>query len=356
MSRFMRKKITGKTPAVTAGRKKQDSQDSRDGLVPEMHLRTHDITHNDTDGEPIRKGFGRGLKIAGEADQNVVALCADLTDSTQMSLFKEAFPERFIQVGVAEQNLVTVSSGLAAMGKVPFCSSYAAFMPGRCWEQIRTTACLNDQPVKFVGSHAGISVGPDGATHQMLEDIAIMRSLPNMVVIAPCDSKEAEKATVAMSEDKRPNYLRLAREATPVFTTDATPFEIGKAQVFREGSDITIIATGTMTYQALAAAETLSKDGISAEVVHVATIKPLDEATILQSAKKTGKVITAEEAQIIGGLGGAVAELLSEQHPVPLRRIGMKDRFGESGTPDELLRVFGLTHTHIAMTAHQLIS
>lgn len=305
--------------------------------------------------EPIRKGFGRGLKAAGEVNEQVVALCADLTDSTQMSLFKDAFANRFVEIGVAEQNLVTVASGMAAMGKVPFCSSYAAFMPGRCWEQIRTTICLNDQPVKLVGSHAGISVGPDGATHQMLEDIALMRSLPNMVVIAPCDSKEAEKATVAMSEDSRPNYIRLAREATPVFTTDKTPFEIGKAVTFKEGSDVTIVATGTMTYQAMLAASSLEKDGISAEVIHCATIKPLDETAILASAQKTGRVVTAEEAQITGGLGGAVAELLSEKLPTPLKRIGVKDRFGESGKPDELLRAFGLTYTHIALACHELL-
>jgi transketolase len=305
--------------------------------------------------EPIRKGFGRGLKVAGEANENVVALSADLTDSTQISLFKEAFPKRFIEIGVAEQNLVTVSSGLAAMGKVPFCSSYAAFMPGRCWEQIRTTICLNNQPVKLIGSHAGISVGPDGATHQMLEDLALMRALPNMVVIAPADSKEAEKATVAMSEDDRPNYMRLAREETPVFTTDQTPFEIGKAYVYKEGRDVTIVATGTMTYQALLAAKSLEKDGVSAEVVHVPTIKPLDETTILKSANKTGRVVTAEEAQITGGLGGAVAELLSEKLPTPIRRIGVKDRFGESGTPTELLKHFGLTYSHIALAAHELL-
>lgn len=320
-----------------------------------MYL-TDQIGDTHIESEPIRKGFGRGLKIAGEANDQVVALCADLTDSTNMNIFKETFPKRFIEVGVAEQNLVTVSSGMAAMGKVPFCSSYAAFMPGRCWEQIRTTIALNDRPVKLIGSHAGISVGPDGATHQMLEDIALMRALPNMVVIAPCDSKEAEKATVAMSEDKRPNYMRLAREATPVFTTDKTPFEIGKAQVFREGKDVTIVATGTMTYQAMVAAASLAKDGISAEVVHCATIKPLDEKTILESAKKTGHVVTAEEAQITGGLGGAVAELLSEKLPTPLRRIGVKDRFGESGKPEELLRAFGLTHTHIVLAAHELLS
>lgn len=314
------------------------------------------IGRKDIDMEPIRKGFGRGLKVVGEADDRIVALCADLTESTQMHLFKEAFPKRFIEIGVAEQNLVTVSSGLAAMGKIPFCSSYAAFMPGRCWEQIRTTICLNDQPVKLIGSHAGISVGPDGATHQMLEDIALMRSLPNMVVIAPGDSKEAEKATVAMAEDKRPNYMRLAREATPVFTTDNTPFEIGKAYVYNEGTDVTIIATGTMTYEALVAAKNLQKDGVSAEVIHCPTIKPLDEVTILKSVKKAGRVVTAEEAQITGGLGGAVAELLGEKFPAKMKRIGVKDRFGESGTPDELLRQFGLTHTHIALAAHELIS
>jgi transketolase len=249
---------------------------------------------------------------------------------------------------------VTVGTGLAAMGKIPFVASYAAFCPGRCWEQIRTTACLNDRPLKVIGAHAGVSVGPDGATHQMLEDIALMRSLPNMVVMAPCDSVEAEKMTLAMAVDKRPNYMRLAREDSAVFTTEKTPFEIGKAYVFREGSDITIIATGTMTYQAMVAADILAKDGISAEVVHVPTIKPLDTKTILDSAHKTGLVVTAEEAQITGGLGGAIAELLGEELPTPMKRIGMLDRYGESGEPAELLEKFGLTGTHIAMAAHGL--
>lgn len=318
-----------------------------------MHLT--DITAKDLAAEPIRKGFGRGLKKAGEADVNVVAACADLTDSTQMSLFKETFPERFVEIGVAEQNLVTVGAGLAAMGKIPFVSSYAAFSPGRNWEQIRTTICLNDRPVKIVGSHAGVSVGPDGATHQMLEDIALMRVLPNMVVIAPGDSVEAEKATLAMATDKRPGYLRLAREATPIITTDDTPFEIGKAYVYAPGTDVTIIATGTMTYQALLAAEQLYKDGIDAEVVHVPTIKPLDHETILKSIRKTGCVVTAEEAQAAGGLGGVVAELLADEHPVPMHRIGMKDRFGESGEPGELLTHFGLDAKHIRLSAHHVV-
>ncbi len=320
-----------------------------------VHL-SGEIGSEHIDKEPNRKGFGRGLKAAGEANTDVVALCADLTESTQMSVFRDTFPDRFIEVGVAEQNLVTVSSGMAAMGKVPFCASYAAFCPGRCWEQIRTTICLANRPVKIIGAHAGVSVGPDGATHQMLEDISLMRTLPNMVVIAPCDSKEAEKATVAMSEDSRPNYMRLAREATAVFTSDSTPFEIGKAQIFHEGTDISIISTGTMTYEALVAAQKLQKDGISVEVVHCATIKPLDEATILTSAKKTGKVITIEEAQIAGGLGGAVAELLSGEHPTLIHRMGIKDRFGESGSPDELLRAFGLTHTHISLAVHSMMA
>jgi transketolase len=319
-----------------------------------LHL-VDDILSKDIAMEPIRKGFGRGLLEAGKRDENVVAACADLTDSTQMSLFKHEFPKRFIEIGVAEQNLVTVGAGLAAMGKIPFVSSYAAFSPGRNWEQIRTTACLNDRPLKVVGSHAGVSVGPDGATHQMLEDIALMRVLPNMVVIAPCDSVEAEKATLAMAQDPRPNYLRLAREATPIVTTADTPFEIGKAYVFAEGKDVTIIATGTMTYQAMVAAEKLFKDGIDAEVVHVPTIKPLDTRTILESVRKTGCVVTAEEAQINGGLGGAIAELLGEEYPAPMTRIGMKDHFGESGEPSELLEHFGLTAKQIQLAAHHIV-
>lgn len=319
-----------------------------------MHL-VSDLRAKDIAQEPIRAGFGRGLVAAGQRDKNVVAACADLTDSTKMGDFARTFPERFIEIGIGEQNLVTVGAGLAAGGKIPFVSSYAAFSPGRNWEQIRTTICLNDRPVKIIGSHAGVSVGPDGATHQMLEDLALMRVLPNMVVIAPCDSVEAEKATLAMAADTRPNYMRLAREKTPILTTSKTPFQIGQAYVYHAGSDVTIIATGTMTYQAMVAADVLKKDGISAEVVHVPTIKPLDIKTILTSVEKTGAVITAEEAQVNGGLGGAVAELLCEELPTPLIRIGMPDRFGESGEPAELLEHFGLTSTHIAMAAHQLM-
>lgn len=310
---------------------------------------------DDVKQEPIRAGFGRGLKLAGEANDAVVALCADLTDSTQMSKFKEAFPERFIEVGVAEQNLVTVASGMARAGKIPFTSSYAAFSPGRNWEQIRTTIALNDMPVKIVGSHAGVSVGPDGATHQMLEDIALMRVLPNMVVIAPGDSIEAEKATRAIAENGKPSYIRLAREKTPIFSTEHSPFEIGKAYVLRHGDDVSLLGTGTTTYQLLMAARELEARGISAEVVHVPTIKPLDESTILESIRKTGRAVTAEEAQIAGGFGGAVAELLSEKLPVPLKRLGMQDRFGESGSPDELLKHFGFHYTDITERVAEFI-
>lgn len=316
----------------------------------ELHLATHT-----REPEAIRKGFGRGLLEAGKHNENVVAACADLTESTQMHLFAEAFPERFIEVGVAEQNLVTVASGMAAMGKVPFVSSYAAFSPGRNWEQIRTTIALNNQPVKIIGSHAGIYTGADGATHQMLEDLAIMRAMPNMVVLAPGDSIEAAKATLAMVKDKRPNYMRVTREATAILTTEHTPFQIGRAYIFKKGRDVSLISTGTMTSQAMKAAEILAKDGIYAEVVHVPTLKPIDHATILDSAERTKHVITVEEGQINGGLGGAVAELLGENLPTPMVRVGMNDRFGESGKPEELLKQFGLSANHIAMTAHSLL-
>jgi transketolase len=310
---------------------------------------------NNPQAEPIRKGFGIGLKKAGERDERVVALCADLTDSTQISLFAEAFPERFVEVGIAEQNLVTVASGMAALGKIPFTSSYAAFSPGRNWEQIKTTICLNDRPVKIVGSHAGLYTGPDGATHQMLEDVALMRVLPNMVVVVPGDSIEAEKATLALAQDSRPGYIRLARDKSAILTTEKTPFELGKAYVFSPGQDITIVSNGTMTSVALEAAEKLFHDGIDVEVVHCPTVKPLDAATILTSVKKTKRVITLEEAQIAGGLGGAVAELLSEHLPVPVLRMGVNDSYGQSGTPAELLEHYGLTSKHIMMQAHRML-
>jgi len=306
--------------------------------------------------EPIRAGFGRGLKTAGEKNDKVVALCADLTESTQVHIFRDAFPDRFIQTGIAEQNMVAVASGLAAAGKIPFASSYAAFNPGRNWEQIKTTIAINEQPVKVIGGHAGIGVGPDGATHQMLEDIALMRVLPNMVVIVPGDSLEAEKATIAIAENGKPTYLRLSRPKTAIISTPESPFEIGKAYILRQGHDVSLMGTGTMTYQLMVAGQILSTQGISVEVVHVPTIKPLDQDTILDSARRTGRVVTAEEAQIAGGFGGAVAELLSETMPTPLLRLGIQDRFGESGEPAELFDFFGLTGEHIAKKVAEFIN
>jgi transketolase len=298
--------------------------------------------------EPLRMGFGRGLVRAGEQDPAVMALCADLTDSTQMGAFRDAFGDRFVEVGIAEQNLATVAAGMARAGRIPFTSSYAAFSPGRNWEQIKTTACLNDLPVKVVGSHAGLITGLDGATHQMLEDIALMRIMPGMVVVCPGDSVEAEKATIAVAGNGRPSYLRLAREATPIFTTAESPFELGKAYVLREGTDVTLAGTGTLTYALLCASELLAERGVHAEVIHVPTVKPLDAATLLASVGKTGRIVTAEEGQVAGGFGGAVAELLSAVHPVPVLRCGVEDRYGETGRPAELLAAFGLDRDGLA--------
>lgn len=305
--------------------------------------------------EPTRAGFGRGLKKAGELDESVVALCADLTESVQMHLFREAFPKRFIEVGVAEQNLVTVASGLARAGKIPFTASYAAFSPGRNWEQIKTTAALNDQPVKIVGGHAGLYTGPDGATHQMLEDIALMRVMPNMVVVVPGDSIEAEKATIALASNGKPSYLRLSRDKTPIFSTAQSPFEIGKAYVLRPGKHVSLFGTGTMTYELLVAAKLLAKNGVDAEVVHVPTIKPLDNETVLASLRKTKCGVTVEEAQIAGGLGGAITELASEHLPVPIKRLGVEDRYGESGTPREVVEAFGLDGESLATKIGQFM-
>ncbi len=304
---------------------------------------------------PTRDGYGKGLLKAGEKDQRVVVLCADLAESTRSHWFKEKYPERFIELGVAEQNMATVAAGMANYGKIPFISSYATFSPGRNNEQIRTTISLNNLPVKIAGAHAGVSVGPDGATHQALEDMALMRVQPNMVVISPCDAIEAEKATVAAAFNGKPTYIRLGREKSPVFTTEQMPFEIGKAEILRGGKDVTIIACGPLVYEALLAAEKLQKEGIDVEVINNHTIKPLDKKTILASVKKTGAVITVEEHQIMGGMGSAVAELLAQNLPVPIEFIGMKDQFGQSGTPDELLNFFGLTHPHIVKAAKKVM-
>jgi len=291
----------------------------------------------------VRGGFGDGLVALAKQDDRVVALSADLVASVGFGKFAEHIgAPRLIEVGVAEQNLVTVASGLAAMGNIPFAASYASFSPGRNWEQIRTTICLNNQPVKLVGSHVGLNVGPDGATHQMLEDIALMRSLPNMVVLAPGDAHESKLMAAAMVADSRPNYVRLPRADVPLFLNQAT-FEIGKAYVLREGKDVALLGTGTMTCQLLLAAEILANQhSIQAEVVHFPTIKPLDEAAVLGAAQKCGRVVTAEEGQIAGGFGSSVAELLSEHLPVKVKRIGVDNVFGESGKTSELWQKHGL--------------
>lgn len=311
----------------------------------------------DVEQVPIRKGFGEGLVVAGENNPQVVGLCADLTESTQMDKFKEKFPNRFIEIGVAEQNMASVASGMAAMGKIPFISSYAMFSPGRNWEQIRTTICYNDRSVKIVGSHAGISVGPDGGTHQAIEDIAITRVIPRMVVLSPCDSIEAKKATVACAENGTPVYLRLAREKTPVMTTVDTPFNIGKAEIFwtSEKPKAGIIATGALLYKALLSARELEKEGIEVEVLNLSTIKPLDEKAIINLAKKTGKIVTVEEHQVRGGMGSAVSELLSEKFPVLMKFIGVHDEFGQTGTPDELIEHYEMGEKNIIKIVKELI-
>ncbi|MBU0456639.1 MAG: transketolase family protein [Nanoarchaeota archaeon] len=304
---------------------------------------------------PTRNGYGDALVQIGVRNKNIVVLCADLTESIRVEKFREKFPERFVEVGVAEQNLVTIASGLAAVGKIPFASSYAMFCPGRCWEQIRTTICYNNQNVKIIGAHAGVSVGPDGATHQALEDIAIVRCIPNIIVIVPADYEQTKKATKAIAKHKGPAYLRLTREKTEQMTTIKTPFEIGKAQIWKDGKDIAFIAAGPVIHQCLTAAEMLEKKNIKAMVINSHTIKPLDEKTILAAAKKCKRIITVEEAQIIGGLGSAVTEFLSEAYPTKIKRIGVRDLFGESGDPDELLMKFGFSTKHIFDEAIKLM-
>jgi transketolase len=317
-------------------------------LNPKLKLNPK-VFNNDVERADMRKGFGEGLLKAGEANENVVALCADLTESTQMIFFKEKFPERFVEIGVAEQNLATVASGLAAMGKIPFIASYGVFSPGRNWEQIRTTITYNDRPVKIVGSHGGISVGADGGSHQALEDIALTRVLPNIDVISPCDALEAKRATTALAQTKKPAYLRLLREKTPVITTDETPFNIGKAEIYwmpEVGlAQVGIIATGGLLHRALVAAKELEAEGtrpgqpggIKIKVMNLSSIKPIDVDAIMALARECKKIVTVEEHQIAGGMGSAAAEVLAQNYPVPMEFIGVRDLYGQSGSPAELL-------------------
>lgn len=310
------------------------------------------IFEKEVDMKAVRDGYGEGLLIAGEADKNVVVLCADLTESTRSQKFAEKYPDRFFEIGVAEQNMAAMAAGLGVSGKIPFVSSYATFSPGRNWEQIRTTICYNDSNVKIAGHHAGIMTGPDGATHEATEDIAIMRALPNMKVFVPCDAVQAKKATVAAAKLWGPTYIRFAREKSPVVTTEDTPFTPGKAEVFwdpsagsgrlRRKPEVAIIATGVLVHNALLAAKELEEEKVPTIVLNVHTIKPIDEKKIIEIAKKVGAVVTVEEHQIIGGLGSAVAEVLGRSYPVPQEFIGMKDTFGESGNPWELVEKYGM--------------
>jgi len=304
---------------------------------------------------PTRNGYGEGLIEAGKRDKNVVVLCADLTDSTRSGMFKEVFPERFIEVGIAEQNMMGVAAGLALSGKIPFVSTYAVFCPGVNWSQLRVSVCQSDANVKLTGAHAGVSVGPDGMSHQALEDIAITRCLPGLVVLAPCDAIETKKATIAAAKWKGPVYLRFAREATSVFTTEKTPFKIGRAEIFRQGKDATIIACGPLVYNSLIAAERLNKQGIDVRVINNHTIKPMDTKTIIKAAKETRAIVTVEEHQVMGGMGSAVAEVLAKNFPVPIEMVGVQDRWGESGQPDELIEHFGLGVNSIVRAVKKVI-
>lgn len=291
---------------------------------------------------PTRNGFGEGVIEAGKRNHNVVAICADLSESTRMLGFKEALPDQYIEIGVSEQLLVAMAAGMASAGKIPFIASYAMFNPGRSWEQVRTTMALNETNVKIAGAHAGVSVGPDGATHQAIEDIAIMRCIPHMTVVVPCDSIQTKKATLAVAEMNGPVYLRFGREKTPIVTTEETPFELGKAQIFREGSDVAIVVCGILVYNALIAAESLAKRGIDCMVVNNHTIKPMDAAAIVAAADRCGAVVTVEEHQVSGGMGSRVAEILSERRPTPIEFVGVKDQFGQSGDPAELIEHYGM--------------
>lgn len=314
----------------------------------------------DTDIEqaPIRAGFGEGLVIAGRADERVVAMCCDLTESTKMDAFAKEFPNRFFEMGIMEQSSASVASGMAAMGKIPFISSYAMFSPGRNWEQIRTTICYNDRPVKIAGSHAGVSVGPDGGTHQAVEDIAITRVIPNMAVITPCDSIEAKKATIACAKTNTPTYIRLAREKTPIITTEDTPFEIGKAQIFYRPQapvKVGIIACGSLVYNAIMAARDLESEGVGAVVMNIGTVKPIDREAVIALAKECEKIVTVEEHQVAGGMGSAVAEVLASEHPTKMAFVGVHDKFGQSGTPEELVKHYGMDKEGIKYAVKMLL-
>lgn len=305
---------------------------------------------------PMRDGYGKALlKLIGDG-KPVVALDADVAKSTRTVWVRDQYPEHFLDMGIAEQDMVGTASGLALGGMIPFASTYGVFLAGRAWDQIRTTVCYNNLNVKLAGAHAGISVGPDGATHQALEDVALMRVLPNMTVVVPCDAVETEKATLALAEREGPCYIRFGREAVPVITDEDSPFEIGKANVLRDGKDAVLFANGAMVYEGLEAAKRLSGEGIDLMVVNLHTVKPLDQEAVLAAARKTGRVITAEEHQAAGGMGSAVAECLAQHYPVPMRILGMQDGFGESGAPDELMKRYGFSSDAIYQAVKDFVA
>jgi transketolase len=303
-----------------------------------------------------RSGFGAGLHEAGKLDSNVVALCADLTGSLMMDAFKDEFPERFIQAGIAEANMISASAGLATGGKIPFAGTFANFATGRVYDQIRQSVAYSHKNVKICASHAGLTLGEDGATHQILEDLGLMKMLPGMVVINPCDYNQTKAATMAIAKYDGPCYLRFGRPKWPVFIPEDMPFEIGKALMLNEGKDVTIFATGHMVWKAIEAGHALAEKGVDAEVVNIHTIKPLDRDAILASAKKTGCVVSAEEHQMNGGLGDSIAQLLGRELPTPMEYVAVNDSFGESGTPDQLLEKYGLTTAAIVAAAERAIA
>lgn len=332
-------------------------------INPHAKLAENILDLKSLEQKPTRDGYGLGLVQAADENPNVVALCADLTESTRTEAFAKKYPERFVEMGVAEQNMASVAAGLAAVGKIPYISSYAMFSPGRNWEQLRTTVCYNERHVIICGAHTGVSVGPDGATHQAIEDIAITRPIANMRVFAPCDMHEAKKVTYAISKVQGPCYVRYAREKTPVFTTEATPFEIGRAQIFWSSSakasedepDVAIIACGPLTHNAILAAAELEKEGIKVRVINNVSIKPMDEETIIKAAKDAGAIVTVEEHQVAGGMGSAVAEVLARNYPVPIEFVGVQNQFGQSGAPIELIEHYGMGISHIKEAVKKVI-
>lgn len=306
--------------------------------------------------KPTRDGFGEGVVELGEKRKDIVVLSADLTDSTRASWFKERFPERFFAMGVSEQDMICTAAGLALAGKRPFACTFGVFAAGRAWDQIRVSVAYMNLNIVIIGTHGGISVGPDGPTHQAIEEITLMRVLPNMTVLVPCDAVEAKRATIASASCSGPVYIRLGRSGVPVITKAEDRFEIGKANVLRTGKDVAIIACGYEVYEALLAHEALKKEGIEARVINLHTIKPIDRETILRAAKETGAIVTAEEHAIMGGMGSAITEVLAQECPVPVEFIGIKDRFGESGEPGELLKIFGLTAGDIVKVAKKVMN